>query len=64
MNEPMLKSQTVRKLDVFLYGPFMIYIAYRYNLKNIDKLLLAGLGVGTIWYNARNYLRYERLTSI
>ena len=58
--EVMLKSQSVRLADVFLYGPFMLYVAYKYDMSNKDKILLTSLGIGTIVYNARNYIRYER----
>jgi hypothetical protein len=48
----------VRLLDVFVLGPFMVWAG----LQQKDPLLLAGLvsiGIGTIWYNGRNYLRLK-----
>ena len=49
------KSQSVRLLDVFLYGPAMIYWSWKKKLTPSDKVLLTALGIGTIIYNARNY---------
>lgn len=52
------KSQTVRVLDVVLIGPLMCWGGLR--LRNEHPVaggLLAALGVLTVWYNGRNYLR-------
>lgn len=61
MMEPMLKSQTVRIADIVLYGPFMIYVASKYDLSNRDKILLTLLGIGTVTYNLNNYLKYNKI---
>jgi hypothetical protein len=60
----MLKSQTVRLLDVFAIGPLMAYGGWK--LKDLPKhkipgLILAFLGVSTIIYNGVNYLRYQEM---
>ena len=52
------KTQGVRLADVFFIGPLMIWggleLAERYP---VGGGVLAVLGVATIGYNARNYLR-------
>lgn len=55
-----MKSQTVRLLDVLVYGPLMIALATRKTkLTKGGRLALALLGVGTIAYNWKNYLDVE-----
>lgn len=49
------KSQTVRLWDVFFVGPFFIYLATQ-DLKPIEKFISAAIGVGTIYYNGRNFV--------
>ena len=55
-----MKTQTVRLFDVFLYGPFLIYTA-GLQKDRIAKVGLFALGVGTIIYNGRNYLRQNAI---
>jgi len=52
------KTQWVRLADVFLYGPYLTYLAFQtdYTFSAIEKVFLLFLGVTTITYNARNYL--------
>lgn len=47
-----MKSQTVRLLDVFFVGPWMIWAGQ----KGRDDILTA-LGILTILYNSVNYLK-------
>lgn len=54
----MLKSQTIRLLDVFLIGPLMIYGGWKLR-KEVPGSTLALFGVATIIYNGINYLRYQ-----
>lgn len=50
-----VKSQWVRLIDVFVYGPFLIWVAFQ--VKPVwAKVLLLFLGATTITYNARNWL--------
>jgi hypothetical protein len=50
------KSQAVRLADVLLIGPVLLYLATREReLSALEKLALAGIGVGTILYNWRNW---------
>lgn len=52
------KSQNIRLLDVFFIGPFMIYIGYKAKgLTNLERYMMYGLGIATIYYNGRNYLK-------
>jgi hypothetical protein len=54
-----MKTQLVRIADVVFFGPFMLYAASRPKLNKTQKVILATIGVGTIVYNAINYLKYE-----
>ena len=52
------KTQLIRLADVFLYGPYLTYLAFQtdYTFSMLEKVFLLFLGVTTITYNARNYL--------
>lgn len=52
-----MKPQSVRLLDVFVLGPFMIWSGHR--ARRLPGWARAGLvlaGLGTVAYNAQNYL--------
>ena len=50
-----VKSQIVRLLDVFAYGPFLLYISMRE--KNLlFKIILILMGSTTISYNLKNFI--------
>lgn len=53
------KAQWVRLVDVFLYGPYLVYLSFQSNyvFSVAEKLFLAFLGATTVTYNLRNYLR-------
>lgn len=54
-----MKTQTVRLVDVFALGPFMIWAAQQLRPRWArDAMLLSG--VLTILYNGANYVRVER----
>ena len=55
------KTQYVRLIDVLLYGPYLMYLAYQreYTFGTIDELFLLFLGTTTISYNLRNYLAIQ-----
>jgi hypothetical protein len=55
------KAQYVRLVDVFLYGPYLVYIAFKkkYIFSNLEKIFLLFLGITTITYNARNMLKIK-----
>ena len=50
------KSQEIRLLDVVLIGPFLLYLAWKGRIGALERLVLIGLGGGTILYNLKNYL--------
>lgn len=55
------KTQWVRLIDVFVYGPYLLFLAAQessYVLSTIEKVFLTFLGATTISYNARNYLGF------
>ena len=56
-----IKSQPVRVLDVVLIGPMMIAGGRAWSkTRPWSGLVLSLLGVATIVYNAKNYLKIER----
>lgn len=50
-----MKGQTVRLIDVFFIGPYLVYIGNKSKNKT-DQLLLTGIGIATVIYNGYNYL--------
>ena len=53
-----IKSQFIRLIDVFIYGPFLIWLS----LKEKEPLISIGLlfmGTTTISYNLKNYIHYK-----
>tara|TARA_R100001079_G_scaffold75075_1_gene40156 strand:+ start:79 stop:318 length:240 start_codon:yes stop_codon:yes gene_type:complete len=59
------KSQAVRLYDVFLLAPFLLYVGYK--AKGISKFERYGIyfiGISTILYNGRNYLKNKRRDEI
>jgi hypothetical protein len=55
------KGQNVRLFDIWLLGPWLIYLGLRRarGLSGLERTLLVGVGAGTIWFNGRNFLRIE-----
>lgn len=54
-----MKTQTIRLIDVFVIGPWMI-VAAKELARNKNPALAAGLlffGVATVIYNGQNYLK-------
>lgn len=57
-----MKTQTVRLIDVFALGPFMIYASLKARgLSPVEQMLLGFSGVATIVYNGANYLQAREL---
>ena len=53
-----MKPQSVRLLDVFVFGPMLLTVGFQKTpLTRNQKTVLAAIGVGTIWYNLANYYR-------
>lgn len=58
------KTQNVRMLDVFLFGPFLLYIVFKKEpLTKLEKVLLGTLGAGMMYYNGIRYLANLKLQS-
>lgn len=54
-----MKSQSVRLVDIFLLGPFMIWFGVKAGgMPTWARWTLAASGVGTVLYNGANYVRY------
>jgi len=54
------KPQTVRLIDVFVLGPACLAVACGVPMKSkLARAFWAIAGIGTIYYNARNYLRLQ-----
>jgi hypothetical protein len=53
------KTQGVRLVDIFIYGPYLTYLAFQeeYVFSMAEKIFLLFLGVTTVSYNARNFLK-------
>lgn len=51
------QRQIVRVLDVFLLGPFLIYVASLKTLPKHIRVILLLIGILTIIYNGKNYLK-------
>jgi len=54
-----VKSQLVRLVDVFLYGPFLIWLSTREKEQAISIILLF-MGTTTISYNLKNYIKIQK----
>jgi type IV secretory pathway VirB2 component (pilin) len=58
----MLKSQTVRLIDVAAIGPAMVLGGYHLRRRHrLLALMLGFFGATTMIYNAYNYNRYAQL---
>ena len=55
--EEVQKSQTVRLLDVGLFGPMMIMSAMNKEPPQWMRLAMFGIGIGTVLYNANNFFK-------
>jgi intracellular septation protein A len=53
------KTQYVRLADVFIYGPYLTYLAFQkeYIFSTFEKVFILFLGITTITYNGKNYLK-------
>ena len=58
--EEVQKSQVVRLIDVFFIAPFLVYASTKSKLSKLDKYVLLGLGVATLYYNGVNYLENKK----
>jgi len=55
------KGQNVRLFDVFLLGPWLVYLGLRPGpgLSDIERGALVAIGAGTVVFNGANYLRIQ-----
>ena len=53
------KTQYVRLVDIFIYGPYLTYLAFQkeYIFSIFEKIFILFLGITTITYNGKNYLK-------
>ena len=53
------KTQFVRLVDIFIYGPYLTYLAFQkeYRFSTFEKMFILFLGITTISYNTKNYLQ-------
>lgn len=53
------KTQYVRLVDIFIYGPYLTYLAFqkKYIFSTFEKIFILFLGITTITYNGKNYLQ-------
>lgn len=57
------KTQAIRLYgDVLFIAPYLIYLGVRKKISDLDALILMGIGVATLSYNLRNYIRQRRQT--
>ena len=55
-----LNVQDIRLIDVFILGPFLIYVGTKKELSLPIRLTLLGFGAATIIYNGNNYLKNKK----
>lgn len=55
--EEFAKSQRVRMFDVTVLGPLLMWWAFRGKLTTVERGMLGVIGLGTVIYNARNWLK-------
>ena len=54
-----VKAQGIRFMDISVFGPLMIFSAINKTPPPWLRLAMVGIGVGTILYNARNFLSVQ-----
>jgi intracellular septation protein A len=59
MSNGQSKTQYVRLFDIFIYGPYLTYLAFQkeYIFSIFEKIFILFLGITTITYNGKNYLK-------
>ena len=60
--ESVSKSQAVRLFDVFVLGPWLVWLGARSARRGsgFERAALVSVGLGTILYNGSNYLENQR----
>lgn len=54
-----VKSQLVRLIDIFVYGPFLIWLSLR-EKEQLISIILLFMGTTTISYNLKNYIQIRK----
>ena len=54
------RAQMVRLWDIFFISPALIIIGFLPSTPVWAKILLIGIGVGTLLYNGNFYLKYKK----
>jgi len=54
-----VKSQWIRLIDIFVYGPFLIWVSTQI-IPIWAKIALIFMGATTMSYNLRNYIKISR----
>lgn len=57
--EDVMRAQPIRLWDVFAIGPILILMGLFINMPVIARMILIGIGAGTIIYNGSFYLKYK-----
>ena len=59
MSNGQSKTQYVRLVDIFIYGPYLTYLAFQkeYIFSIFEKIFILFLGITTISYNGKNYVK-------
>lgn len=55
-----IKAQWIRKLDILVIAPLMIYVGARKDVPSWMRQLLFLFGISTALYNAHNYMEIEK----
>ena len=56
------KSQAVRLWDIFFIAPFLVYVGYKTKgLKDWERAGIYFIGITTLLYNGRNYLKNKKI---
>lgn len=63
MPEPIVKSQPIRLLDIFVIGPLMVVggVILSRSKKKLVGVPLVFFGMTTVGYNVINYLKVRKL---
>jgi len=55
-----IKAQGTRFMDISVFGPLMIFSAMNKTPPPWLRLAMVGIGVGTILYNANNFIAVQK----
>ena len=59
--EELSKSQNIRLIDVFIISPFLIYVGNKAEgISSFERNMLYIIGVATLIYNGKNYIKNKK----